>query len=282
MIKDISSLDSFSLTARIRSTDNDELGLLFHFSSLDDMYWFGHRTQGPALQFLKFQGGILSSLWKSDSFSGYTNGVYYKFEIRVSHCRFQGYVDELLQFTLEDADCLSPGAVGVYSHGNQGSYYRDVAFRTADFRSSIACPAGYHQPATGSSSCIACPAGTFADTTGSANCSACTPGTFASSSASPVASMSTHTPVHGKGCSGYIHMDDYSRYGVQGGSTTVEQCAAAVKALDGREGCRGEYFFFEYHGYCNCPTDDCELNSENTLAGGSGQLYMSQHPLRAP
>ena len=38
---------------------------------------------------------------------------------------------------------------------------------------------------------------------------------------------------------------------------------------------RGAYFFWEYEGYCNCPTDDCELGYENENAGGSGQLYRS-------
>ena len=79
--------------------------------------------------------------------------------------------------------------------------------------------------------------------------------------------------MYSKGCSGYIHMDDYSTYGVTGGSTTLAECAAAVKTLDGTSGCQGEYFFFETGGYCNCPTDDCTLTSANENAGGSGQLY---------
>ena len=79
--------------------------------------------------------------------------------------------------------------------------------------------------------------------------------------------------MSGEGCSNYIHMDDASTYGVQGGSTTLEECAAAVQALNGLDGCMGEYFFFETDGYCNCPTDACTTGSENSNAGGSGQLY---------
>ena len=40
-------------------------------------------------------------------------------------------------------------------------------------------------------------------------------------------------PVHGQGCTSYIHMDSYQQYGVQGGSTTLAECAAAVKELTG-------------------------------------------------
>ena len=84
-----------------------------------------------------------------------------------------------------------------------------------------------------------------------------------------------YKPVHNKGCSSYIHMDDEGKYGVKGGQTTLEQCSAAVRRLNGKEGCRGEYFFYETHGggYCNCPTDGCNDESANKNAGGEGQLY---------
>ena len=82
-----------------------------------------------------------------------------------------------------------------------------------------------------------------------------------------------HKAVYGKGCNSYIHMDNYNSYGVQGGSTTLEECAAAVKDLNGKDGCIGSHFFFEYAGYCNCPKDNCTLTAENMNAGGSGQLY---------
>ena len=85
---------------------------------------------------------------------------------------------------------------------------------------------------------------------------------------------SSYVAVDGQGCSGYIHMDDERTYGVRGGSTTVEECAAAVRAYDGQGGCNGDYFFFEYAGYCNCPTDGCGLGYENDAAGSDGQLYM--------
>ena len=65
---------------------------------------------------------------------------------------------------------------------------------------------------------------------------------------------------------------------VQGGSTTLEECAAAVRELDGSNGCMGDYFFFEYGGYCNCPTDSCSLGYENSNAGGDGQLYKFTGP----
>ena len=81
----------------------------------------------------------------------------------------------------------------------------------------------------------------------------------------------SYKPVHGKGCTSYVNMDD-ARYGRPGGQYTVAQCAAAVKKLDGREGCIANFFFFESAGYCNCPKDDCDT-SANTNAGSKGQLY---------
>ena len=86
---------------------------------------------------------------------------------------------------------------------------------------------------------------------------------------------SGYVAVSGRGCESYIHMDEgwYGDRWLSGGSTSLEDCAAAVRAYDGQDGCRGAYFFYEYEGYCNCPTDDCELGYENENAGGSGQLY---------
>ena len=78
-------------------------------------------------------------------------------------------------------------------------------------------------------------------------------------------------PVQGKGCNSYVQMDA-QRYGRKAGQYTADQCAAAVKKLDGHEGCKGKYFFFESAGYCNCPTDDC-TTSPNLKAGSGGQLY---------
>ena len=79
--------------------------------------------------------------------------------------------------------------------------------------------------------------------------------------------------VDNKGCSSYVHMDSYATHGVTGGSTSVAECATAVKNYDGTDGCRADFFFLEDPGYCNCPKDTCALPYENTNAGGSGQLF---------
>ena len=84
---------------------------------------------------------------------------------------------------------------------------------------------------------------------------------------------STYTPVSGRGCSSYVHMDDPYTHGVTGGSTTLEQCAAAVLAYNGQDGCVANYFFFESGGYCNCPRDATCSGMPNSNAGGAGQLY---------
>ena len=78
--------------------------------------------------------------------------------------------------------------------------------------------------------------------------------------------------VHGKGCHGYIHMDGLGKNGIRGGQYKLEQCADAVRELNGHDGCNGKFFFYESAGYCNCPTDDCNT-SPNGNAGGPGQLY---------
>ena len=79
-------------------------------------------------------------------------------------------------------------------------------------------------------------------------------------------------PLSGKGCGSYVHMDSKSKYGVEGGKTTLAQCAAAVQRLGSREGCKGGHFFFESAGYCNCPKDGC-TTGPNGKAGSAGTLY---------
>lgn len=93
------------------------------------------------------------------------------------------------------------------------------------------------------------------------------PVTFTVQSTSSLA----YKAVQGKGCTSYIHMD-HKVFGKNGGDYSLEECAAAVKKLDGLLGCKGNFFFFENAGYCNCPTDGCNT-TPNNKAGGPGQLY---------
>ena len=87
-----------------------------------------------------------------------------------------------------------------------------------------------------------------------------------------VAGWGSPIVVHNKGCGSYIHMDD-ERYGKKGGKYSVQECADAVKRLNGKEGCKGsKYFFYENSGHCNCPKDDC-TTGPNGNAGGDGKLY---------
>ena len=63
--------------------------------------------------------------------------------------------------------------------------------------------------------------------------------------------MPAYEAVYDKGCSSFIHMDG----GLYGGSEwmydgrfSLEECAAAVWAYNGIDGCMGDYFYFEW-GY---------------------------------
>ena len=98
--------------------------------------------------------------------------------------------------------------------------------------------------------------------------------------------MPLYVAVDDQGCDGYIHMDG-GYYGgdtyIEGGQTTLEQCAAAVWAYNGQNGCMGDYFYFEWSGHCNCPTDSCSLGYENGNAGSdAGQLFQFTTASSAP
>ena len=65
--------------------------------------------------------------------------------------------------------------------------------------------------------------------------------------------MPDYAPVYEQGCNNYIHMDG-GYYGtsewMNGGEFSLEQCAAAVWAYDGIDGCMGDYFYYESGGSC--------------------------------
>ena len=74
--------------------------------------------------------------------------------------------------------------------------------------------------------------------------------------------------VYGIGCDEY-HDLDYGQFGDVwlDGSVSLEACAAAVKSYSACDD--PEYFFYEWNGYCNCPTADASCSSgENQNAGG--------------
>ena len=98
--------------------------------------------------------------------------------------------------------------------------------------------------------------------------------------------MLDYEPVYEQGCNNYIHMNS-GFYGTNewmyDGSFSLEQCAAAVWWYDGIDGCMGDYFYFEWSGHCNCPTDSCSLGYENGNAGSdSGQLFQFTTASSAP
>ena len=61
--------------------------------------------------------------------------------------------------------------------------------------------------------------------------------------------MPDYEPVYEQGCNSYIHMDGGYYYGSEylyGGGFSLEQCAAAVWAYNGIDGCMGDYFYYEW------------------------------------
>ena len=90
----------------------------------------------------------------------------------------------------------------------------------------------------------------------------------------PIPEPGAYSPVNNRGCESFIHMDSGTYGGVPlSAPVTLHQCATAVAAYNGLDGCNGSFFFFEDAGFCNCPTDECTLPRDNWLAAGSaGQL----------
>ena len=72
-----------------------------------------------------------------------------------------------------------------------------------------------------------------------------------SPSASPVPTvepMPDYEAVYDRGCSSFLRMNqgNYGGTFIESGSTTLEECAAAVWGYNGQNGCLGDYFFFAW------------------------------------
>lgn len=121
-------ITDFQLTAQLRSTDNDAIGLVFRFRGLDDYYFVEFNNQKGRVQLQKRAGGVVTPLKSATPFS-FTKGVPFEAAVRVRQNRIQVFVNGRTVIDFTDTDIIG-GKVGLYSQFNKFAAFDDVHLAT--------------------------------------------------------------------------------------------------------------------------------------------------------
>jgi hypothetical protein len=117
----------FQLTAQLRSTDNDAIGLVFGVHSEEDYYLVKFTTQ-KNVQLQKRTGSAVSTLATTSPFS-FTKGVAFEAAVRVQEKRIRVFVNGRTVIDFTDPT-LTSGKVGLYSQFNKFAAFDDVHLAT--------------------------------------------------------------------------------------------------------------------------------------------------------
>ena len=113
----------YLISLKIRSADNDALGVMFRYQDKDNYYRFIWFAEGKYRRLEKRVGGV-SHVLAEDS-AVYTIGQSYALQISASGASLKVAVDGNSVLSATDS-AFTRGAVALYSHYNAGSYFDDV------------------------------------------------------------------------------------------------------------------------------------------------------------
>jgi hypothetical protein len=111
------------LTARLASTDDDAIGLLFRYMDPGNFYRFSMDRQRRYRRLVKCVGGTFTTLWEDAT--AYEVGRHYDVVIAAVGERLTGWIDEIPVFEVED-DSLATGRIGLYCWANAGARFSNV------------------------------------------------------------------------------------------------------------------------------------------------------------
>jgi hypothetical protein len=118
----------YLVSLKMRSADNDALGVLFRYQDKDNYYRFSWFAEGRYRRLEKRVGGVFQVL-AQDSVA-YTTGQTYSLQISASGSSLKVAVDGQPIFSVTD-NSFSRGGIALYSYYNAGSYFDDVQVHDA-------------------------------------------------------------------------------------------------------------------------------------------------------
>ncbi len=110
-------------SVRMRSVDDDAIGLLFRYGDKDHYYRLSMDSQRSYRRLVKNVGGNFTLLWEDDF--AYKVGQSYEITIVAIGSTLRGYFDGVPTFVVEDGD-LPLGCVGLYCWGNHDAQFSQV------------------------------------------------------------------------------------------------------------------------------------------------------------
>ena len=118
-----SSWMDYRFTLRIRSHDDDAIGVMFRYQDNDNYYRFSWDRQVSYRRLVKQENGEFVVL--AEDTARYVPGERYELEVVADGSVLEIRIDGSLIFIVEDGS-FSAGSVALYSWCNRGSYFQDV------------------------------------------------------------------------------------------------------------------------------------------------------------
>jgi hypothetical protein len=113
----------YAVSMKIRSDDNDGIGVLFRYQDENNYYRFSWFAEGKIRRLEKRINGAFHLLAKDNS--AYTAGKSYNLQISMSGPAIKVAIDGKVVFSVKDSS-LAHGTIGLYSFYNRGSHFDDV------------------------------------------------------------------------------------------------------------------------------------------------------------
>ncbi|MPZ99110.1 MAG: hypothetical protein GEU80_07175 [Dehalococcoidia bacterium] len=115
--------DDYRITARLRSDDDDAIGLVLRYVDLDNWYRLSLDSQRSYRRFVKCEAGVLSTLWEDSG--AHSVGQPFTLTIDAIGDRMVARHDEEVLFDLHDGAHAS-GRAGLYAWANTGARFERI------------------------------------------------------------------------------------------------------------------------------------------------------------
>jgi hypothetical protein len=120
-----------TLTARLRSEDDDAIGLVFRYADANNFYRFSMDRERGYRRLVKCFAGVFTHLWGDAML--YQTGQWYEITITCIGSLILGYIDGIPMFVVDDASLVA-GRVGLYCWANQDARFSHVRVFAATAR----------------------------------------------------------------------------------------------------------------------------------------------------
>ena len=113
----------YEVSAKIRSADNDAIGIMFRYQDKDNYYRFTWFAEGKYRRLEKRVGGTFTTL--AEDRTAYKSGQTYLVQVVTQGSFLKVLINGKIIFSVIDT-AFSEGGVALYSYYNAGSYFDDV------------------------------------------------------------------------------------------------------------------------------------------------------------